>query len=90
MQMYGIFQYNSSVLSKLIHKQLLQLLKNKIGHLCVQVDRSIVSVDTVISIGIKIGIKLFIGLNECIGHFYGILEMYIIISHTMYQQIIAL
>ena len=42
----------------------LQLLKYKIGHFGIQVDGGVVAIDTVISIGIVIGIKLFIGFDE--------------------------
>ncbi len=45
--------------------------------------------DAVIAIGIKIGLKLLVGVYQCPCHFRGMLKVDVVVGHAVYEQVFA-
>ena len=69
---------------------ILQVLHNKFGHSCIEMNGGASTVYPMVLIGIELHLKLFIGLYQCLCKIHGVLEMDIIITPTMYQQELSL
>ena len=50
----------------------------------------ITTINSMITVGINLHIELFVQLNKMFGIFGTVLEVYIIISHSMYKQKVAM
>lgn len=65
-----------------------QLFVQEIGHQPVQVNLG-AAANAVVAVGIKHRIELFIGGDEAVGHFGGVLEMHVVVGQAVYQEVIA-
>ena len=68
----------------------LQIFKQVVRHLGIEVVTGITSVNTVVTILINVHIKLFPGLHQGFSIIEALHEMNIVISRAMYQKQLAL